>query len=305
MTPTACLTTYCCGAPFRRLDSGVTRYPLGAPRFGTVPTVDVEEPETQRTSSQAYELFILVLTVLSLVVMVAIMLPLNESVIDVLQFYDNLIALIFLGDFAMRMRRASPTSSYFIGERGWLDLLGSIPSFGNFFPYTALFRLARISRLARIMRVMRGKQRKEFVSDVLANRSKYALFVTVLTTMIVLCTATVVVLQFESTSIDATISNGWDAFWFSVVTITTVGYGDFTPVTVMGRLAAMAIMIAGVGLIGALASILASVLVGGADDEADTESVDAPSASEMQAQLAQISSELAEIRSLLERRGNP
>ena len=45
--------------------------------------------------------------------------------------------------------------AYFIKERGWLDLLGSIPSLGLGFKYTGLLRLARLSRLARITRLLR------------------------------------------------------------------------------------------------------------------------------------------------------
>ncbi len=45
------------------------------------------------------------------------------------------------------------------------------------------------------------------------------------------------------------------------MTITTVGYGDFYPVTLPGRLTAVFVMFAGIGIIGALASILASLLV--------------------------------------------
>jgi voltage-gated potassium channel Kch len=71
------------------------------------------------------------------------------------------------------------------------------------------------------------------------------------------------VLQFESKSPDAKITSGGDALWYSMVTITTVGYGDFYPVTTAGRITAMFIMFMGVGIIGALASILASLLVGG------------------------------------------
>ena len=49
------------------------------------------------------------------------------------------------------------------------------------------------------------------------------------------------------------------------MTITTVGYGDFYPVTTLGRITAVFVMFAGIGIIGALASILASVLVAPTD----------------------------------------
>ena len=81
-------------------------------------------------------MFILVLTILSLVVMVALLLPLNDATIRLLTVYDNMICVVFLGDFAMNMARSSPKRNYFIGRRGWLDLLGSIPALG-FFTATA------------------------------------------------------------------------------------------------------------------------------------------------------------------------
>ena len=79
--------------------------------------------------------------------------------------------------------------------------------------------------------------------------------------MLVLVSSSLLVLQFESRSPDANITTGGDALWWSVVTITTVGYGDFFPVTTLGRATGVFVMFAGVGIIGALASILASLLV--------------------------------------------
>ncbi len=52
-----------------------------------------------------------------------------------------------------------------------------------------------------------------------------------------------------------------DSIWWSIVTLTTVGYGDFSPVTVGGRLVAVVIMFFGIGLLGMLSATLASILI--------------------------------------------
>jgi voltage-gated potassium channel len=80
------------------------------------------------------------------------------------------------------------------------------------------------------------------------------------------------VLQFEGKPADANIQTGGDALWWAIVTITTVGYGDFFPVTLGGRIIAFFVMLTGVGIIGALASILASILVTSNDAEPTAES---------------------------------
>jgi len=266
-------------------------------------SAEEERAEGLASRSQTYDLFILVLTILSLILMVVMFLPFNDATIGLLQFYDNLICAIFLVDFAIQLHRAERKSDYFIGQRGWLDLLGSIPSLGVAFKYSGLFRIARLSRLARITRLMRGKQRGEIARTVLRNRSQFAFFITVLTAMIVLCSSSVVVLQFEARVADANIGNGWDAFWYSVVTVTTVGYGDFYPVTVGGRIAGMFIMFAGVGIIGALASILASLLVAPSSSN-DSQASGTAVPAGLEAQLEQMRVELSSIRSMLEQQGS-
>jgi voltage-gated potassium channel len=149
---------------------------------------------------------------------------------------------------------------------------------------------------------MRGENKKELVRDVLMHRSQYAGFITILLVFLVLTVSSVLVLQFESVSPDANITTGPDALWYSIVTITTVGYGDFYPVTPGGRIAAVFIMFSGVGIIGALSSILASLLVGGGEPEPEeTPGVTPPLTTEQE--LAAIKEELAQLRQLLQNKG--
>lgn len=266
-----------------------------------------QETAKLRKPSNAYQIFILVLTILSLAVMVAMLLPLSDATLKVLGFYDNLICIIFLIDFFLNLRGAAKKSDYFIGQRGWLDLIGSIPSFG-IFRLGGLLRLARLSRLARITRLLRGENKKTLVKDILENRSRYAVFLTILLTILVLTVASVLVLQFESKSPDANITTGGDALWYAIVTITTVGYGDRYPVTPAGRTTAVFIMFMGVGIIGALASILASLLVGGSSSvEEEASSAAAATAAaptlSVQEELKAVREELAAVRQMLEKMG--
>ena len=117
-------------------------------------------------------------------------------------------------------------------------------------------------------------------------------------------------LQFEGRSPDANIVTGGDALWWGLVTITTVGYGDYYPVTGLGRMVGVLVMFSGVGIIGALASILASLLVPPPKPEETQEP--APSAAPagtdaILGELAELRTEVASLRTALgvPRQDNP
>jgi voltage-gated potassium channel len=251
-----------------------------------------------RQTGHAYNIFIFILTIVSLVIMVAMFLPLGAATLGLLQVYDNLICFIFLFDFFLNLRRAPKKSDYFLKQGGWLDLLGSLPTLGFTSRNASLLRLARLSRLIRITRLMRGVPKGELFQDIKENRSHYTVVVTILLTLIVLATAGVLVLQFESQSPDGTITTGRDALWYSVVTITTVGYGDFFPVTAGGRITAVFLMVAGLGLIGVLASLMANLLIGSSQDDEQETPDGAPTLTQ---ELALIKTELATLRQLMEK----
>jgi voltage-gated potassium channel len=241
-------------------------------------------------------MFILLMTVLSLLGMAALLMPgLAPATARLLQIYDLVICLVFLFDFGLRMKRAPSRRGYFIRERGWLDLLGSIPSLG-LLKVTPLLRLARLSRLTRVLRLFKSQGAGGLTKDVLANRGQYAGFITLISAMTVLAVTSVLMVQTESTAAESNITTGGDALWWSIVTITTVGYGDHYPVTAFGRVLAAFVMLAGVGIIGALASILASVLIPAPEKQIDP----TVEIRELKTELAAMHGELTAIRELLD-----
>ena len=87
-----------------------------------------------------------------------------------------------------------------------------------------------------------------------------------------------------------------DAIWWACVTITSVGYGDVTPVTVEGRFIAVGVMIAGIALIGSVTATLASFFIDRVADSTKEEG------DETLAAVAQLSAEIAALRAELRSR---
>lgn len=76
--------------------------------------------------------------------------------------------------------------------------------------------------------------------------------------MVILCS--VAVLSFENVP-NGNIRTAEDALWWAMCTVTTVGYGDFYPVTQEGRAVAAMLMTVGVGLLGTMSGLMVSWLL--------------------------------------------
>ena len=274
------------------------------------PTTEQRAADQPAKKLTAYDLVIGILAIFSLVILIIpIVVQLPPTVADTLNTVENTLCVVFLFDFFRSLFRAPNKWGYFLKGGGWLDLLGSIP-FGRL----AIFRFARLFRIGRVMRTLKGNDFRKILTDRLAQST---LLFTLVIALILVFTISWFVLEAEQNAPGANITKYQNAVWWAFVTITTVGYGDYYPVTNLGRFWALILMFAGLGIIGVLSSFLASTFIslqrrrearrGGGnessennDENEEHEGNDEDETSNLEAELAAMKEELAAIKQLLE-----
>lgn len=216
------------------------------------PTPASETPGELR-SIGFMEIAVLVLSVYVLGALLAqTVFHISPEVSLLLDRIDTFVCIVFLADFAVRFRRA-PSKLAFM-KWGWIDLFSSIPAY-DFLRWGRLLRLFRIIRILRTFRSAR-----HLVSFLYRNRTKSLAATTVLIAFVLIISTSIAVLAFE-TEENSNIRTPFDAVWWAISTMTTVGYGDKVPTTVEGKVVAMILMVTGVGLFGVLTGLFARIFV--------------------------------------------
>jgi voltage-gated potassium channel len=226
---------------------------------------DYLDPKLGIRTNSTYEFFIFITASLSILSAFYILLvPGQDSLSAVLEVINNLATILFFGDFFRSLSRTRDRRAY-IRRWGWLDFIGALP----FFP---LLRVALISRAIRALRFNRGKKIRQIVNDLDQRRAQTTVYGTVIVAALTFVITSTLVLYFESASPEANILTSEEAIWWAFVTITTVGYGDYFPVTDGGRITASVLMIVGVGIFTVVTSYLAKYFIsrrGGEREEMD------------------------------------
>lgn len=160
----------------------------------------------------------------------------------------------------------------YLGDRwNWVDL-GIIVLSAPYHLATGIAIVARIGSLARLARLIRialvlvkmVRQGRHLLSR---RNMPVAVGIVSLTTVGVAA----VVFAAERGSTGSSFASFGDALWWALVTLTTVGYGDLSPATSLGRLGAVVLMLVGIAFLGTLAATLASLFVSEEAEEQDSE----------------------------------
>lgn len=162
------------------------------------------------------------------------------------KWIDTAILLFFTVDYVVRLIRSDDRRSFFLSNI--TDLLAIVPfsTLFSLFRFFRIFRILRVSKLLRFTKLLRGGAflsvfNRRVKGILQTNGFIYILYANLV--MILLASVTMVYAE-KMTFLDA--------LWWSFVTCTTVGYGDISPSSTLGRIVAVVLMLFGIGLVGML-----------------------------------------------------
>jgi len=180
---------------------------------------------------------------------------------------ELLLTGIFVVEYAARLWVAAenpvcrqsrfPRLRYALTPAALIDLLAILPTLLSMGAGSALFlRFFRVLRILRLAKL--GRTSRAWDDLIHAFRSRrHELYLTIgLAGLVILVSSTLLYLA-EADAQPDKFGSIPRAFWWSVVTLTTVGYGDVFPVTPLGKLMSGTVAVAGIGLIALPAGILA------------------------------------------------
>jgi voltage-gated potassium channel len=158
--------------------------------------------------------------------------------------------ILFTIEYALRIYSIGRSRSYIFSAFGIIDLLAILPTYLSLvFAGTQSLLVIRALRLLRVFRVLKlarfvGEARM-LRAALRASARKIIVFLFTVLTMVVIVGAVMHLVEGAESGFD----NIPVSIYWTIVTMTTVGYGDIAPVTVLGRVIASFVMIMGYGII--------------------------------------------------------
>lgn len=207
--------------------------------------------ETDTTGGKIFDVFLIIAIVVSVVVVildsVAELSRNNHTLFVVIEW---IITFIFTLEYLLRVIISRKPLSYIFSFYGIIDLLATVPSYlGIIFTGGAsllVFRSLRLLRIFRVFKLSRYTSAGYILRKSLnASKAKIGVFLTVVTTTVIII-GTIMYLVEGSASGFTSIPKG---IYWTIVTITTVGYGNIAPLTGFGQFIASLVMLTGYAII--------------------------------------------------------
>ncbi len=186
-------------------------------------------------------LVILLSILFSAVIFVVETYPINPEIQEILHLIDLGILVIFAIEYSLRLWSANNQLRFFFSLFSLIDILAILPLLMGWMD----IRFIRIFRWFRILRIIRFWRIETFLLGI--KTAETIIFLRIFLTLFSLIFVYAgLIYQVEHSINQAGLKNFFDAFYFVVVTMTTVGYGDVTPLSETGRAMTLLMILTGV-----------------------------------------------------------
>ena len=216
--------------------------------------------DTDTKSGKVFDLTIQLLIIISLICFSIETLPDRSAItLNILSDIETCLIIIFTIEYILRVWVSNRSIKYIFSFYGIIDLLAILPYYIGLTGDSKALRAFRFLRLFRLLKLTRYTQSLErYKLTFRTVRDDLIIFSFV--SIIILYLSAVGIYHFEHLAQPIAFGSIFDALWWSVVSLTTTGYGDIYPVTVGGRIFSSIILILGLGIVAVPTGLIASAI---------------------------------------------
>jgi voltage-gated potassium channel len=217
----------------------------------------VEDNTTKK--GKIFDYVIQFLILLSLIAFSLETLPNNSpKLVKILHNFEVFCIAVFSIEYLLRISVSKKPLSYIFSFYGIIDFLAVIPYYLSSIDLRFLraFRIFRIFRAFKLIRYNKALNRFQIAYRIV--KEELMLFMMVI--LILLFIVSAGIYFFENEAQPDVFKSIFHSAWWSIVTLTTVGYGDVYPITVLGKIFTFFVLIIGVGVVTVPAGLVATSL---------------------------------------------
>lgn len=219
--------------------------------------------EADTKAGKTFDVFLLILIIISVLAVIFETVEMLDRKYHAIFYYTEwVLTIVFTVEYFLRIYIVNKPRRYIFSFYGIIDLLSIIPTYLSLLvigtQYLFTIRILRLLRIFRVLKLTRYLVETETLATALVrSRRKIGIFIS---TVILIVT----ILGSFMYLIEGGQGNGFDSIprsmYWAIVTLTTVGYGDISPVTPLGQLVAAFIMLLGYGIIAVPTGIVTAEL---------------------------------------------
>lgn len=211
-------------------------------------------------ASKIFDTFLIILILMNVCLVIADTFNLPNEVQIISNRIEVISVIIFTIEYILRIWTADllyPEKNWFVAKFKYIfsllaivDLLAIVPFYLPFLIPIDLriLRMLRIIRLFRVFKINRYTNALSSIINVVKNKQN-ELLSSIFVVLLLMIVASVLMYSVENKAQPEVFRNAFDALWWALATLTTVGYGDIYPVTTIGRIVTMISSAFGIAII--------------------------------------------------------